>query len=188
MSIDVIPRHEWGAQPPRGPFTPTRWGATGVVHHTAGEYVDPADGKPGVRWRARRYLTNRRVQQALRAYDRRDAHVREREEAAMRSIQGLHQRGRGWTDIGYHYVIFPSGRIYEGRPRDTVGAHARNGNQHPSISFAGNYEERSPTAASLGAFAHLTQHLGLRVLIGHYRIPGNATACPGRHLKTTLGL
>lgn len=185
---DVIPRGEWGARPPRGKYTPTRWGSTIIVHHTAGEYVTPTPGRPGLGWRARKFLTNRKVQRALRAYDRKDGKVEEREEAAMRSIQALHQSGNGWTDVGYHYVIFPSGRVYEGRPAETLGAHARNANQHPGVSFAGNYEQRVPTPASLSAFHHLVTDLGGKVLIGHYRVPENATACPGRHLKTALGL
>lgn len=186
--MDIITRAKWGAYPPRGGFLNAAWGRTAIVHHTAGEYVDPAKGRPGVRWRARRYLANRRVQAAIEAFDRRDTRVKDREAAAMRAIQRLHQAGNGWSDVGYHYVIFPSGRVYEGRPARTVGAHARNGNQHPGISFAGNYEEREPTALALTAFHELTGQLGVNRLIGHYAVPGNSTACPGRHLKHALNL
>lgn len=44
------------------------------------------------------------------------------EERRMRDIQSSHF-GNGWSDIGYHYIIMPSGRIYEGRPNSKKGAH-----------------------------------------------------------------
>jgi len=31
--------------------------------------------------------------------------------------------GKGWLDIGYHYVIRRNGRIEEGRPLEEIGAH-----------------------------------------------------------------
>lgn len=185
--MNIITRGEWGAAPPRAAYVPARWGAQAVIHHTAGEHVDPARGRPGPRWWLPRYRANRAVQKAVTAYRRADSRVQDREAAAMRQMQGYHQR-LGWTDLGYHFVIFPSGRVYEGRPRDTVGAHAVNGNRMPGISCAGNYEKDRPTADLLASIRELQDHLGVPVLIGHYKVPGNSTACPGRHLKTALGV
>lgn len=46
------------------------------------------------------------------------------EEARMRQIQQGEMTGsQNFSDIGYHYVIMPSGRIYEGRPNSKKGAH-----------------------------------------------------------------
>ena len=46
------------------------------------------------------------------------------EEARMRQIQQGEMTGaQNFSDIGYHYVIMPSGRIYEGRPNGKKGAH-----------------------------------------------------------------
>jgi hypothetical protein len=45
------------------------------------------------------------------------------EASRMRDIQRSHQVGNGWSDVGYHYIIMPSGRIYEGRPNSKRGAH-----------------------------------------------------------------
>lgn len=36
--------------------------------------------------------------------------------------------GRGWSDIGYHYVIYRDGSIHIGRDINTVGAHCTNHN------------------------------------------------------------
>jgi len=41
----------------------------------------------------------------------------------MRLIWRSHVNGNGWSDIGYHYIIMPSGRIYEGRSERKRGAH-----------------------------------------------------------------
>lgn len=35
---------------------------------------------------------------------------------------------RGWRDIGYHFVILPSGEIEAGRPFSEIGAHVRGHN------------------------------------------------------------
>ena len=34
----------------------------------------------------------------------------------------------GWAGIGYHFFVRKDGRVYRGRPEDTVGAHAGNNN------------------------------------------------------------
>lgn len=38
-------------------------------------------------------------------------------------------QGRGWRDLGYHYVICPDGQILTGRPADEVGAHVMGHNR-----------------------------------------------------------
>lgn len=105
----------------------------------------------------------------------------------MRTIQNFHMNQRGWNDIGYHYVIFPSGRVYEGRGRDVVGAHAPGYNTHAGICFAGNYQEQVPTPAALRSYDNLRNLLGLR---GKEKAHGSvySTACPGKNLKRALGL
>ncbi|WP_018658447.1 N-acetylmuramoyl-L-alanine amidase, partial [Actinomadura flavalba] len=47
----------------------------------------------------------------------------------VKSIQSFHMRstrsgGRGWSDIGYNFLVDHTGRIYEGRGWTVVGAHA----------------------------------------------------------------
>ena len=41
-----------------------------------------------------------------------------------KTIDQMH-RQKGWIAIGYHYVIRTDGTIEEGRPTDTIGAHAQ---------------------------------------------------------------
>lgn len=42
---------------------------------------------------------------------------------------------RGWSDIGYHYVIALNGEIQEGRPEEKIGAHTK-GHNSDSIGIA----------------------------------------------------
>ena len=32
---------------------------------------------------------------------------------------------RGWSDIGYHFMIYPDGTIHNGRPCEIMGAHTK---------------------------------------------------------------
>lgn len=41
----------------------------------------------------------------------------------MRRILDIHLNSSGYSDIGYHYIIMTSGRVYEGRSSRKVGAH-----------------------------------------------------------------
>lgn len=116
------------------------------------------------------------------------------EENEMRSLQRQHQRSNGWSDIGYNYVIMPSGRVYEGRGFETIGAHTKNHNTGTiGVSFAGNYDTKRPTLRSITAYLLLVRALrrkGARInrITGHRFMPNQATACPGRYLVKRLRL
>lgn len=101
----------------------------------------------------------------------------------MRVIQGWHFT-RGFIDIGYQRVVFPSGRVYEGRPLGTLGAGVT-GHNTGSVhySLAGNFEIEKPTRAALDAVSRQMTADGTADLTryGHYQLQPNA--CPGRHMK-----
>ena len=48
----------------------------------------------------------------------------------VEKIRNWHVNGRGWKDIGYHFVIYLDGSIHAGRPVEQVGAHCLDHNQH----------------------------------------------------------
>lgn len=55
--------------------------------------------------------------------------TREGQDASADTIRRWHttpkaQGGRGWSDIGYHYVVRLDGSVEKGRPDDVPGAHA----------------------------------------------------------------
>lgn len=108
----------------------------------------------------------------------------------VRFIQDFHQRGRGWIDIAYHFLIDEAGRIIEGRPESVQGAHTLDNNEgNIGICLLGKYQEPAahrPTAAQLDAVARIARYGVLRHGVdpavefkGHrdYR----STDCPGDH-------
>ena len=47
----------------------------------------------------------------------------------VEEIRRWHVEERGWSDIGYHYVIRRDGTVETGRSEDRAGAHVRGHNQ-----------------------------------------------------------
>src|SRR5262245_13647154 len=70
---------------------------------------------------------------------------------AVRAIWHFHALERGWGDIGYHFLIDPSGRIYAGRAGGitTIGGHFKGGNRGTlGVALLGNFmTEAVPEAA-----------------------------------------
>ncbi len=63
----------------------------------------------------------------------------------LRSIYAYHTRSRGWSDIGYNFLVDRFGRIWEGRyggvDRPVVGAHTLGYNDNAfAMSAIGNFE------------------------------------------------
>ena len=55
--------------------------------------------------------------------------------------------GRGWSDIGYHYVIYRDGSIHNGRKVDVAGAHCTGHNSHSiGVCYVGGLENRPGVA------------------------------------------
>jgi len=48
----------------------------------------------------------------------------------VNDIRRWHVKERGFTDVGYHYVILLDGTIQTGRPIERVGAHVKNHNKN----------------------------------------------------------
>ena len=44
------------------------------------------------------------------------------------TIKSWHVKGRGWSDIGYHFVIELDGSVKTGRPIERIGAHVQGHN------------------------------------------------------------
>ncbi len=128
--------------------------------------------------------------------------------AIIRGIYAYHTQSRGWSDVGYNFLVDRFGRIWEGRyggvDRAVVGAHTLNYNEQSfAMSAIGNFETAQPSSELLDAYGRLfAWKLGLhgvpasksgitmngksfRAINGHR--DAGSTACPGRHLYAKLG-
>lgn len=98
-------------------------------------------------------------------------------------IHGWHL-AKGWSGIGYHYVIRAGGTIEAGRPVDKIGAHAGPGVNQDSIGvcLTGNFMTEPPTEEQLLALVRLVDHLEVTYgtmleVLRHKDVA--ATDCPG---------
>jgi hypothetical protein len=106
----------------------------------------------------------------------------------MRAIQNFHMGPeRGWSDIGYHYVVFqPYGklnraRIFEGRKVGFVPAAQLGHNTGTlAICVVGNLEHDTLKQATRDAIEQLLKIFpSVHTLGGHRDV--TPTSCPGKH-------
>lgn len=97
---------------------------------------------------------------------------------------------RGWSDIGYHYLIDRNGVVVGGRPIEKIGAHAKGHNASSiGISLFGGHGSSATdafddnfTQAQNDALRRLVDDLkrkypSIKTIIGHNQV--SARACPG---------
>jgi hypothetical protein len=108
----------------------------------------------------------------------------------LETIRRSHLRRDGgrWGDIGYHFAIDPSGRLWEGRPLTWQGAHVKARNEgNIGVVVLGNYEEQAVNPTQQAAVSTTLQTLMARFKVPVRRILTHqewaATACPGRSLQ-----
>lgn len=109
--------------------------------------------------------------------------------AQIQRIQRDHMQNRGYGDIGYHYLIDPSGRVWQGRDLALQGAHASGSNNvgNVGICLLGNFvrgrQGHAPTGAQVQAMNQLVGSLQRRFRFGpdaiHCHSDFKATDCPG---------
>lgn len=55
--------------------------------------------------------------------------TREGQDISTETIRGWHVNERGWSDIGYHFVVLLDGTVDKARPVERQGAHVRGKNK-----------------------------------------------------------
>jgi hypothetical protein len=113
----------------------------------------------------------------------------------LQKVQASHC-GRGYADIGYHFIIDYNGRTWEGRPLKYQGAHAGNGEANRGnigICLMGNFEQQRPARAQLASMHRLVHFLMDRYAIDENHIYTHRevkamyhlgdTECPGAYLQ-----
>lgn len=89
-----------------------------------------------------------------------NAYTCDQSPAIVRGLYAYHVKGRGWKDIGYHFLVDKCGTVFEGRKggidRPVVGAHAYGFNaETTSVSILGNFMQTSPPQAALNSAARV---------------------------------
>lgn len=74
--------------------------------------------------------------------------------AIIRSVQAYHMQGRGWSDIGYNFVVDKFGTVWEGRAGSiagaAIGAHTAGFNTNAvGVVVIGSYVDVQPSAPSM---------------------------------------
>ena len=120
----------------------------------------------------------------------------------LRSIEAFHIHTRGYRAGAYSYMIMPSGRVWEVRGFEIVGAHTLDPkdadndgilveNHDLGVCFAGNFNLQKPTRRALAAHTALRARLKMRGVRIDQMIPHRAafaTSCPGDNLVKALKL
>ena len=86
---------------------------------------------------------------------------REQVPGIIRSIYAYHTKSRGWSDIGYNFLVDRFGRIWTGRAGGTAkavrGAHTLGFNSSSTgIAVIGNFEEAEARQRVIKAIVHLS--------------------------------
>ncbi len=125
----------------------------------------------------------------------------------IRGIYAYHTQSRGWSDVGYNFLVDRFGRIWEGRyggvARPVVGAHTLGYNDYSfAMSAIGNFDITGPPPAMLDAYGrlfawklslHNVDASSTRQRVGRSYFPAisghrdaGQTACPGRYLYAKI--
>jgi hypothetical protein len=169
----IISRSEWGARP-LDPEAPQEYGTYDPETNPEGVLIYPDHLKD--------VLNTLVIHHSVYSGD------------GPTDIQNLHMDGRGFADVGYHFMIDSEGIIYEGREINIRGAHVQGyNNGSVGIVLMGNFNEDEPSKAQLTSLWKLVDYLGntyeIHYLSGHRDYPNQSpdgTECPGDNLYPLL--
>lgn len=107
----------------------------------------------------------------------------------VKTIKKWHVEERGWSDIGYHFVITRDGQVYPGRPLDKQGAHAKGHNKYSiGICLTGKNSFTDMQFCSLYELINrlfIQYDLELKDIVLHNELDKNKT-CPNFTMKDVL--
>ena len=109
-------------------------------------------------------------------------------DAVSCSIEDIHRwhLANGWIGCGYHFLVRKDGSVWQGRPLDWVGAHAKGANAFSvGVCFEGSYEGKDTQmpAQQLQAGKELVSYLLLlypEASVKRHR-DYCSTDCPGKY-------
>lgn len=119
------------------------------------------------------------------------AATREGQDFSVDTIREWHVNGRGWSDIGYHWVIRLDGSIEVGRPLEKSGAHTKGHNKDSvGVCYIGGCDADGKPKDTMNPEQEKAWRmivLSLRTLYGDLTIHGHnefaKKACPSFIVK-----
>lgn len=122
--------------------------------------------------------------------------TREGQHIDVDTIRDWHVNGRGWSDVGYHYIIYLDGTVHTGRPIERSGAHTKGQNSNSiGICYIGGVETDGKTpkdtrtpeqkAALDNLLFVLTDIFANTTIHGHNEFA--AKACPSFDVQAEYG-
>ena len=117
--------------------------------------------------------------------------TKEGQDFSADTIRGWHVNGRGWSDIGYHWVIRLDGSIEVGRPLEKSGAHTKGHNKDSvGVCYIGGCDADGKPKDTMNPEQEKAWRmivLSLRTLYGDLTIHGHnefaKKACPSFIVK-----
>ena len=102
---------------------------------------------------------------------------------------------QGWSDIGYHYVVYRNGHVEPGRDVDIAGAHCEGHNAKTiGVCYIGGVSKDGKTAKDTRTLAQKAALLSLLIdlktmypqarIVGHRDYDTKGKACPSFDAKT----
>lgn len=109
-------------------------------------------------------------------------HHSDSHDVSVAEIHQWHLR-RGFSGIGYNYVVRADGTVERGRPENVIGAHAKGVNSKSiGICLTGNFMKHKPTEAQMKSLVELIRDIRSRY--GNLKVVGHKdvypTSCPGK--------
>lgn len=111
----------------------------------------------------------------------------------VEDIRRWHKQ-RGWSDIGYHYVVYLDGSVHNGRNVDKIGAHCENYNSNSigicyiggkTVDMKSNKDTRTPKQkeALLRLLRELRKLYPTAKIVGHKDLDKKGKTCPNFNPK-----
>lgn len=192
----LVPRSEWGALEPG-------------IHTICGDYYclvagaaegmyDPEENPDGYAYYSQLYPEDSLADKLDTIVIHHEGNFQTYDVA---DVQMSHMWGKGYADIGYHFIVGPDGTVYEGRDIAVRGAHVDAGNTgRIGVLLLGDFEpglvletpigevrlpidndDPGPTALQVQSTAEVIEWLdykyGIERVAGHRDF--NPTLCPG---------
>lgn len=103
-------------------------------------------------------------------------------------IRKWHVEERGWSDVGYHYVVLLNGDVQRGRLDHIVGAHASGHNSDSiGICYIGGKGEDTRTLQQKVSLETLLRYMRLMYpsakILGHRDLGMTSKTCPSFDAK-----